>query len=48
MDKPSNYSEYIENSETRYLEEVFSGIQNVAFALTSYDYKDKDWRFSKM
>ena len=32
----------------RYLEEGFSGIQNVALALTSYEHIDKDWCFSKM
>ena len=35
-------------SEIRYLEEGFSGIHNVAMALTNYDHIDKDWRFSKM
>ena len=45
--RKDTYPLYIEFSETRYLE-GFSGIENIALALTSYDYIDKDWRFSKM
>ena len=40
--------QYINYSETWYLEEGFLGIQIGAIALTSWDHLEKDWNFSKM
>ena len=40
--------QYINYSETWYLEEGFLGIQIRAIALTSWDHLGKDWNFSIM